>query len=307
MKIRVFGFAWELKPLVHGVSAADAFDVLAKSPQGMVFQNYLAAATKSGEWWCGVVLKGRDSREITKTRNENGVLVFCAERLAEGETHAEANFFIAHESNGNGLYCHHHLAATMRNDFAWIVGKNYQAALKLKRQEVEVTLGKYSQEAKRKKKHLKGLLFLNQILKPGTFKQYVETLKRISVFEAGIVSFETNSKLFQPLERHAKKRRVRLILDPTAPTSEITASICGMLEAKEIESGHVEGKDSLGVQQSYHFFKDPSIFAEWDFDDTIQSVVVRFDDISGSITSAEPIKRLLALTKDDSVLTELGL
>jgi hypothetical protein len=307
MKMRIYGFSWAPDHLPKVVPATAVFERI-QQVAGDQFGDYLAAATLEGDWWAGVMLKVRDSKTLTTLKKEQGVLVFTAERLESGESAAEPNFFIAHKSNGHGLYCHHHLSASMVSDFAYYCHHRFKE-IRDERFEAATSTSGMTQNQKDKvwKDDYKGRLALEQILKPGTFDAHVKALKKVSKLEANLVSFELKEAIFLPLTLHAKRKKVLLNFDPNAHQGVIADSIADCRGKGMFEKATVVGEDAAGVTQTYRLSHDNQIFGEHDYDTMVAALTLRFDSLADSIRSSAITKMLLKRGDDGNVRKSLGI
>ncbi len=306
MKMKIYGFSWVPEHLPESVPPTAVFERI-KETEGKRFGDYIGAATLIGEWWAGVLLKVRDSKAFTTLRRQNGILVFKAEKLADGSNIAEPNFFIAHTTNGLGLYCHHHLSASLIGDFAYFCHHRFReirdARRKLATSDPDMT------EVERKKimRQYKGRLVLEQILKPGTFDDHVKLLKNVSKFEANLVAFELKQPMFRPITQNARRTKVLLTFDHDANHGLITNSIASSHEAGIFDKATVTGEDAAGMEQTYRTAHDSAVFGEHDYDDMITALTVRFDDLAGSIEKSKITTALIQHGNDKKVRAALGL
>jgi len=306
MKIRVLGFSWVPDFIPQAAPATLAFEQM-RLNAGQEIGRYSVAATKDGEWWTGFLLKIRDSRAFTKQRMENGTVVFGAEKLEDGERLAEGNFFVAHESNGHGLYCYHHMSASLLGDFGYVAGRMFHAAVKERRDALVKEHGPSSKATKAGKKALAGKLLIAQTLRPGTFNAYVKKLKEIYSLEANLVSFEMKKSTFSPLTQFARRKKISLSFDANATMGQIANAITELNSKHEFESATVSGKDQHGYDQTYKLAKDAQVFDEWDYDEMVMTGDIRFNDIPGSIASSPIIAKLKDAISQANIRTMLGI
>lgn len=305
MKMRVYGFGWVPKDLPPLVPAANVFDRIA-AVSGVEFGDRLSAITKIDDWWVGILLKIRNAKAFTKLRRNRGVLTVSSETLPEGEQLAETNFFIAHKSNGHGLYCHHHMSASLLGDFAYYCHHRFTERV---RELLAPALAATSVESQRRRinAEYKGHLVLEQILKPGSFDAHVSKLKEITELEANLVSYEVKDSDFQPLERSARRKRISIGFDPSAHMGEIARAIVQCRKKGFFEKAKVTGRDAAGHEQIYKTLHDAQVFEEYEYDQMVGSLSVSFDDLPGSIRASEITKRLLALVSDVRVRRALNI
>ena len=294
MKMRVYGFAWHPDHIPADVPAVTVFERI-EQVSGQEFGDYMGAATKIGDWWAGVLLKIRDPKAITKLKEENGVLVVSAEKLEEGERLAETNFFLAHESNGHGLYCHHYMSASLLGDFGYYCSHRFHEIRKTKLEAALATNSsmKASQLGKLKKRYA-GRLMIEQVLKPGTFDAHIKALKEITRVEANLVSFQIKESFFKPLTTLARRKRVILGYDDQAPAGVIANAVSKSRKEGLIEKATVYGKDNAGGERIYRTSNDSQVFEEYEYADIVSSLTLRFDDMSSSIQNSEITKKLVA-------------
>jgi len=259
MKMRVYGFSWHPDHIPQQVPAVSVFERI-EQVSGKEFGDYMAAATKVDNWWAGVLLKIRDPKAITKLKEENGVLVVCAEKLEEGERLAETNFFLAHESNGHGLYCHHYMSASLLGDFGYYCGHRFHEIRKKKLEAAVSNPALSGNQARKLKKQYSGRLLIEQILKPGTFDAHIKALKQITRVEANLVSFEIKQRLFKPLTTLARRKKIVLGYDNTAPTGVIANAVSESRKDGLIEKATVYGKDNAGGEKIYRTSNDGQVF-----------------------------------------------
>jgi hypothetical protein len=306
MKIRVLGFSWVPEFIPKAAPAILAFEQMQRNA-GQEIGRYSVAAMKDGEWWTGFLLKIRDSRAFTKQRLENGTVVFGAERLEDGEKLAEGNFFVAHESNGHGLYCYHHMSASLLGDFGYVAGRMFSVAVKNLRDALVKEHGPSSKETKAGKKALAGKLIIAQTLRPGTFNDYVRKLKEIYTLEANLVSFEMKKKTFVTFNKFARRKKISLSFDSNAPMGQIANAIADLNSNHEFENATVSGKDQYGYDQTYKLAKDAQVFDEWDYDEMVVSGDIRFNDIPGSIAASPIIAKLKDAISQPNTRKMLGI
>lgn len=301
MKMRIYGFSWVEGKLPSKVASTAVFERIARLA-GKQYGEHLGAATKIGEWWAGVLLKVRDSKALTTLKEENGVLLFTAEQLENGKSLAEPNFFVAHESNGRGLYCHHHLSASLLGDFAYYCHHRFKDEVQDRlKNELERATELTGKEEKAIRRSYRGRLALEQILKPGTFDSHVRSLKRVTSLEVNLVSFELKEPLFQPVTMQAKRKRVSLSFPDDAHHGLITDGIAKCRESGMFEKATVVGRDNRGNEQTYKLQSDTQVFGTFDYDSMISSMSIKFDDLDGSIKKSRIIAELLNLGNDQKV------
>lgn len=306
MRMRILGFSWVPNRLPEKVPATAVFERI-QQVAGQQYGDYIAAASPLGEWWAGFLLKIRDSRAMTTLKQQQGVLHFTAEKLADGTSIAEPNFFIAHQSNGHGLYCHHHISASLMGDFGYFCHHRFQEMRKSNFEAAAAAAHMTVAATKALRKQFRGNLVLEQILKAGSFDAHVKNLKKISKLEANLVSFELKEALFQPLAQYAKRKKVVLSFDPDGHSGLIANSITDCRQQGMFENATVHGEDAAGVEQRYKTSNDAAIFADHDYDTIISSLAIRFDDLDGSIKNSEIIKLLLKLGGHKDVRAALNI
>lgn len=304
--MRVFGFSWVPEHLPKALPTSVAFERIAET-SGKIARHHLAAATQIDDWWAGVLLKIRDSKSVTKLRDEGGVLTVTAEKLAEGEQLAEPNFFLAHKSNGHGLYCHHYLSSSLIGDFGDFCSRQF--AWKVKAKQVELIAGRDLKPFDKKilLKPVTGRLLIEQVLKPGTFDNHIRALKKIKSLEANLVSFEMKESLFNPLTKSARRKKLVLGYDDNALTGQIAAGIVECHKRGFFERARVEGTDAQGNLQVFRTNNDSHIFDEWEYDTMVETLTVRFNDLAGSIRNSDITKKLLDVANSPAVRKMLGI
>jgi hypothetical protein len=304
MKMRVYGFGWQPDHLPQDLPAVSVFERI-ETVSGNEFGDYLAAVTKKGEWWAGVLLKIRDPKAITTLRKQNNVLELKAETLKEGERLAEANFFIGHVSNGHGLYCHHYLSASLLGDFGYYCGQRFQE-MRNEKMEKALSAATGLNPKKIRKRH-RGRLVIEQILKPGTFDSHVKALKQITKLEANLVTFEVKQKPFQALTTLARRKKVVLGFDPNAPVGVIANGIVESRTKGLIDKALVVGKDKSETERRYRTDNDSQVFDEYDYAEVVSLITLRFNDLANSIGNSEMITRLIGIGSDSKVKALLGI
>lgn len=304
--MRVYGFSWDPAHLPKQVPATSVFDRI-EAVSGQMFGDYMAAVTRVGVWWAGVLLKIRDAKAFTKLKDENGVLVVSAETLAAGEKLAEANFFIAHSSNGHGLYSHHYMSASLLGDFRYFCAQRFHEARKTARENAMSAPGLSKYKQAKVSKGFTGRLIIEQILKPGSFDDHVRALKDINRVEANLVSFEAKESVFRPLTINARRKKIVLGYDANAPTGVIATALSEARKEGLIEKATVFGHDKGGTEQIYKTAHDNQVFGEYDYDTVVKSLTVRFDDLAASIKNSEVTKMLIELGEQPKVKKVLGI
>jgi len=303
MKMRVYGFGWNPEFAPKAVLPAAVFERITEVP-GREFGSHLAAVTKLGDWWGGLLLKIRDARKFTRLRKEDGVLVLSAHELENDERLAETNFFVAHESNGHGLYCHHYLSASLLGDFGYYCSSRFAEMVKARKEK------RLEEDPKLPTAHrnaFRGRLVLEQILKPGSFDNYVRELRQINTLEANLVTFKLTNRHFAPLAMQAKRKKIILGFDPNAHMGQIASAIVECRHDGLIDKAKVVGKDQSGREQTYRTNNDAALFGEYEYDDVVANLSVRFDDMEGSIRRSDLIARLLETANDPKVKRLLGI
>jgi hypothetical protein len=306
MKMRVYGFSWHPDHLPTAVAASTVFERI-EQVSGKEFGDYLAAVTKVGTWWAGVLLKIRDAKLFTKMRRENGVIIVSTEKLEEGERLAETNFFIGHETNGHGLYCHHHLSASLLGDFGYYCGHRFREIRKAKMQKAISAPGLSASKVRKLRKQFNGRLMIEQIVKPGTFDAHIRALKLIKSVDANLATFEVKETTFKPIAKLARRKKISFGYDSNVPVSVLADAVSKSREQGMIEKATVVGEDNSGHEQIFKTFHDSEVFEEYDYDEVVQSLTLRFDDLAGSIKNSELTKRLISIGDDPKVKKMLGI
>ena len=306
MKMRVYGFSWDPARLPTQVPATSVFERI-EAVSGKMFGDYMAAVTRVGDWWAGVLLKIRDAKAFTKLKDEKGVLVMSAETLADDEKLAEANFFIGHSSNGHGLYSHHYMSASLMGDFGYFCIQRFQEVRKAAKEKAISAPGLSKYKQSKISKGFSGRLMIEQILKPGSFDDHVRALKDINRVEANLVSFEMKESAFRPLTTNARRKKIVLGYDANAPTGLIANALAEARKEGLVEKATVFGHDKAGSEQIYKTAHDNQVFGEYDYDTVVKSLSVRFDDLAASIKNSAVTKMLIDLGEQPKVKKVLGI
>jgi hypothetical protein len=295
MKIRVFGFEPNIDKLPDAIPPTSGFEWLVRNSGKPLSKTLTAAATKTGGFYAGVLLKARDSVSFTKMVKEGGISKLRAEKLQEGEQLAEVNFFIAHGKTGRGLYAHHHRSASLTSDFGWVVARAFRTEAKSILQALLKQDGLTEKEKKKLRQSHHGRFWLAQLLNEGTLKQFLKGLKRVSSFEAAFTSFDLEEDVFDPLSKKAKRKLVKFQFPPDVTLADLDDDIEEAAESKELDDFWVDGVDRKNRAAEFHKKKNVEIFGEYDYDDLLGDLELSFDDWPRSITGAEAVKKLLAI------------
>jgi len=302
----VLGFSWNPQYLPAGMKAVQVFDKMSAAP-GDFGTKYSYGAVKIGEHWAGYLIKVRDSRAFTKKIKKDGTIIFGPETLDANEELAEGNFFVAHESNGHGLYCYHYSSASLLGDFGYVAGRIFSGLLRTEKMKVREGFKGAPKMLKDRLKTLKGSLVIEQILKPGSFNAHVKNLKEVHTLEANLVSFEMKKNIFLPLTTNARRKKISLTFDPHSPMGLLADTITKINSANGFETAAVTGIDESGSEQQYKTVNDKHIFDQWDYDQMVSVGEIKFNDIEGSLQRAPIVVRLLKTISQPNIKRMLNI
>lgn len=305
MKMRVLGFSWNEKSLPAAVPAVTVFERI-EAVSGVEFKDQIGAVTTMGNWWAGVIVKIRDAKSFTKMRKEKGVVVVSTEELKEGEHLAEANFFLAHKSNGHGLYSYHYRSSALLTDFANFCARRFQEVAKERRDlALKEPIALTQKQKKAIRKEFNGKLLIEQIVKPGGFAQRIKTLQRINRLEANLVSFELKNRRFKPLSTYAKRSKIIMSFGLNAPMGVVASAIEDSMDI--FSDAKVIGEDIGGLEQVYKMFHDAQVFEEYDYDESMREMELRFDALPDFIKCSPVIAKMHMLASMPSTQKMLGI
>ena len=301
MKIRILGFEPVIEYLPPAVAPTSCFEWLRSHSGQPLTKTITAAVTVIDEWFVGVVLKSRDSLSITKILSEGNVRILKAEKLPEGHSLAEANFFVAHSETGRELYAYHHMSASMTNDFAWVCAKAFNTARQAALDEKLKPEGLAAKVKAMLQKEHRGKFTLSQLLNKTSLADFLKNMKRVQSFEATFTAFDLTEDIFDPISKQARRKSVKFDFSPDTLLASIEPELEKAAASQELEDFWVQGVTRQNKTLEFHKKKNALVFEEYDYDEMLGGLDIRFDDWHLSISRAEITKKLLGIAKGQRV------
>lgn len=302
MKVKTLGFKWE-HPLPAGISIGDFYNYVSKSETKIVkeYELFLAPVKHAGQnWWAGVVLRIRDSKNYTKLKeNQKGQRLISAETMEDGDL-VEPSFFIADFQTGSGLFSTHYQATTLPS-----LARLFEVKFK---QLLEIRKGKAmdgaSTPAQRKtvSKAFQGLPKMEQLCHERNFPDLVESYDSINTVEWTVSSIGTRFAAFSRLEKVSKSEKVIFRLNEgEARLFGATEAIIEASTNPAVMEAKVVGKIK-GNERATYLRKDTGlIFGEREYDNVVNKMSLDLDDWQTSIENCEMIKLLVKDAADEDV------
>ncbi|MDQ8201493.1 hypothetical protein [Pelagicoccus sp. SDUM812003] len=310
MKTKVYGFKFKNDIVPRAMNITDLYGFMSANAGAKLGKLYQYGATKVTfegkdgpmEWWAGMILKVRDSKAFTKLTESDGKTTLTAEILAENEKLVELTYFIAHPETGSGLLAHHYHGTSITS-FAVICRKLFAAEARLQKE--AAVSGKTKKEAKEIAQDYKGTLSLIQLCNDTDLKDLVKGLKRVSSFELRLATLETKETFLRGIVEKASNEIIKLTFPPDSDIEELADSAVELSNAQEVAEVIVSGYDSNKNRRQFFKDKNPLVFNEFDYDESIKDLVLDLDDWPKSIGGSEVVSKLAAMASGESVLNLL--
>lgn len=307
MKIKVYGFKFDMDKLPKAMKPTDVFEYMqlhAGTEAGKIYRygTYLLPkleGERSQDWWGGMILKIRDSNAFTKLTNKDGKLILTAETLAENENLVEITYFVAHSETGSGLLAHHYYGTSLVS-FAHICKKVF--ALARKELAKSAIFEKSKKQQKNILKEFKGALELCQLCNDTDIKTLVKQLKRVTSFELKLATLETKETFLRGIIEKATHETLKLTFPPDVDVDLLAEDAYELSENDLVTNLKVTGYDSKKIRRDIHKDENPLVFHEFDYDDSTKGLVLDLENWARSIEDSDMIKKLIAVASGRSTI-----
>jgi len=293
MKVRINGF--ELIP-GSGITLQNYCAKLLSSSGQQHRHNILAVSEADEDYYTGLFLSIRDARSFCKIQREGGAFKVTHEELEADESIVHFNFFILNKRTFRGLYQYYFGAATM-NFFNSFLLDRYR---EMKAGIVDAEIAKLGQDPPKKKlaairkRYAKDLAY-SIMERPDSFRERVESLKRVRGFSFDYMSLAVDDKEFQPLSGQAKRINHEVFFQRPADDnfSAIKGAIVNATRAAGIGKYQVRGIDAHDNEVVYKSANDFDVFEEYDYDDVTKTISIDSANLVKSIDESYVIAELL--------------
>lgn len=286
MKVRLIGFAIEVG---DGISLTEFINhLIAEGESGRVFQRHERRIylDTNGHYHVGLVISIRDQQKYCELERQNGKFKLSIRTLGQTNRLADFNLFIINQNTGRGLYQHYHhsfgvrpFGALCNRYYSELKDNRINAAIQDKR---EATGRPLSDAAKRRiKRQFKGGLKCDVLMRTEALSSLIDELADISAFDFTYQRLLRGDQ-FTPLNDIAKKRRVRVTLEPTVPFSRKKRAILSTIRDAQLHEGNIVGKDPSDDPRKIKLQRNQDIFGEWEYDDIADEMDVFVDDFASS-------------------------
>lgn len=308
MKIRVFGFKFDEAQVPTAMSRTSLFDYMIANPGGRLGNCYQFGATRVRlpgthggvhDWIAGMLLRIRDSQAFMKLVQEGGRPVLTSEQLGEGEKLAEVGFFLVHPQTGSGLLTHHYHATSVFG-FGGVCSRLFNAHRK---HLLAAAVAAAPEEQRRAvARTFKGRLVMGQLSNDANLPELVRQLERVNSAEFSFTTVKTHETFLRGITEKAKSEKIRFVFPPETDPEELAGDIETATRDTDLETLKVTGTDRAGKKQDYWLDKNPLVFGEYDYDDTMRNLRLDLSNWGESIANAGPVHSLGRTASSRSVM-----
>lgn len=296
MKIRIFGFEWEIE---KGISYEE-FCLYLEQWSGVITKDRIIALSKMDGLWAGVLLTIKDEKAFCKMRRaRGGRFTISPEELEEGTNMVAFNFFILNSATGRGLYQHYNHSAST-NTFCGFCSERFRGLKKARIEEAARKAGldpeSRSIRVRQIKNRFSDKLRYSVLIRQEAFDELVRDLSSIKSFDFEFATLGEKEKDFLPLGEHAKRVSHRMVFSNNPSPHQIKNGIIG-LNRIGLKRGKVKGIDPNGNEAVYKVMNNHQSFAEFDYDEVIRTVEIDSDNLVDSIQKSYIIGALIDLAK----------
>lgn len=256
----------------------------------------MAISDVDEDYYTGLFLSIRDARSFCKIQREGRAFKVTHEELEADESIVHFNFFILNKKTYRGLYQYYFGAATLNFFNAFLLDRYKE----MKNGIVDAEIAKLGQDPPKKKqaairkKYAKNLTY-SIMERPESFRERVESLKRVRGFSFDYMSLAVDEKEFQPLSGQAKRINHEVFFQRPADDnfSAIKGAVVNATRAAGIGKYQVRGIDAHDNEVVYKSANDFDVFEEYDYDDVTRTISIDSNDLVKSIDESYVIAELL--------------
>ncbi|UTG93647.1 hypothetical protein [Geobacter sulfurreducens] len=299
MKVRVFGFEWQLGAGIP----VDDFCTHLNSLPGPPDSKKVVAIHDLGNFLGGVIISIKDMKAYCEMKIDGGKFKISPQQLERNARIADFNFFVIHKETHKGLYQHYH-QSTATTSFCNFCRQKYN---NLRNSKIKADIDKAGGEeviSKKDKKDIyqkyKGTFGFSILLKPENFKTYVQQMKLIKDFNIEFSSIEEPEKAYLPAAECSKRVAHRFVFSEESPVEMIKKKVLETLNVADAKKAQVHGVGDSGEEVIYRLYKDYNSFEEMEYDDIIDSISIDSEDLETSIKESEMISLLLKVAGQPS-------
>lgn len=311
MRLRVYGFAFDKRKAPKRLSTQDVFERLLKNgtlgngdlTQFRITKTSLPNFRNVNEdWYCGILLKIRDSKTFTSLAGSGQNISIKADTLGQNQSLAEASFLVANAQSGAGLYAHHHLASCFNTGFAPILLSHFKTLQESYIQITNENANLTPATRKTLQKEIRGHLWPVQLCLPKELPALIKAMKSVDKVSIRFKTVDSIHSTFRGCSFQPKYITETFKMPPSASTTEISERVALELDNDTIQRVSVEGIDSTGRDRVFRAQNNPEVFTEFDYDALMADLEIKLDDFDNSLFSAKIMKELASLLQR----TEIG-
>lgn len=280
MNVRTYGFEW----IVGAGTTLTNFLNYLKSENGVEKDNEILAVVEHSDYWAGVLITIKNRRAYFQYKKRGEGFRVSVQKLEEGTSIVDLNFFIINSDTGKGLYQHYFHSAYL-STFGNICAHRYLSFKTIN--------------------GLKGRLHQNILVKPDTIEKYAQQLAQIKKVEVEFVSATYSEREFRPVAATATRVVHTAIFDHRWEHNprEIKRAVVDFFnkQKEKLSKAKVIGKDGNGLETTYRLVNDPDVFLEYDYEDFIKDLTLDTDNLEAALKRSDSIARLLEVAERDGV------
>lgn len=278
----------------------DFFEILSKmSTAPYITRNiYTIKLPHHEDIYAGLVLTIKDMKKFCTLVEKGKVIQVIEHKLNDNESMTEFNFFIFDVKNKYGMYQYYYHSCSLKSFIRTILyriyNENVRDRLNSKKTKLE-DAGNSEQVIRRKLEEYRGTLHYSIIERRGAFEERIRRMRKLDSVEFEILA--PIDKVFSGFARLTdafKKQKYTFSFKPEVRTKGwLTDTIAAYFAKNKPTRAVVKGEDAQGEDTVYKLVNDFDSFAEYNYDDLVQSLMLDSSDIEKSISGNDIVKKLI--------------